>query len=48
MHRAKLLPLDLEKASRTEYDPTHFQPVLFCADSFQSMYDSLREFLVGW
>jgi phenylalanine-4-hydroxylase len=48
MHQAKLLPLDLERASRTEYDPTHFQPVLFCADSFQSMYDSLREFLIGW
>jgi phenylalanine-4-hydroxylase len=48
MHQAKLLPLDLEQASQLEYDPTHFQPVLFCADSFQSMYDSLHEFLIAW
>ncbi|HSS22352.1 MAG TPA: phenylalanine 4-monooxygenase [Pyrinomonadaceae bacterium] len=48
MHSAELLPLDLETASRREYDPTHFQPVLFCADSFDTMYDSLRDFLLNW
>ena len=48
MHDAELRVLDLEAASRHEYDPTHFQPILFCADSFESMYDSLREFLVAW
>ena len=48
MHNAELRPLDFEKASRHEYDPTHYQPVLFCADSFDSMFDSLRQFLVAW
>lgn len=48
MHRAELRPLDLEQAARHEYDPTRFQPVLFCADSFAAMYHSLREFLVAW
>jgi phenylalanine-4-hydroxylase len=48
MYKAELLPLDFEEASRREYDPTHYQPVLFCADSFESMYDSLREFLSAW
>ena len=48
MHNAELRPLDLEAASRHEYDPTHFQPVLFCADSFETMYDSLHEFLLEW
>jgi phenylalanine-4-hydroxylase len=48
MHGAELRPLDLEAASRQEYDPTHFQPTLFCADSFDAMYRTLREFLVGW
>ncbi len=48
MRAAELLPLDLEQASRHEYDPTHFQPVLFCADSFETMYDSLQKFLVAW
>ena len=48
MHNAELRPLDLEAASRHEYDPTHFQPVLFCADSIETMYDSLHEFLVAW
>ncbi|MBV9924347.1 MAG: phenylalanine 4-monooxygenase [Acidobacteria bacterium] len=47
MHSAELRPLDLEAASRQEYDPTHFQPVLFCADSFESMYDALREYLLS-
>lgn len=48
MHDAELRPLDLEAASRHEYDPTHFQPVLFCADSFETMYDWLHKFLVRW
>jgi phenylalanine-4-hydroxylase len=48
MHKAKLRPLDFEEASRHEYDPTHYQPVLFCADSFDVMYDSLRDFLLAW
>ncbi|MFN2577837.1 MAG: phenylalanine 4-monooxygenase [Pyrinomonadaceae bacterium] len=45
---AELRPLDLEAASSERYDPTHFQPVLFCADSFESMYQKLREFLISW
>jgi phenylalanine-4-hydroxylase len=48
MHKAELRSLDFEKASRQEYDPTHYQPVLFCADSFEAMFDSLRQFLVAW
>jgi phenylalanine-4-hydroxylase len=48
MHDAELRPLDPEAASRQEYDPTRFQPVLFCADSFETMYDSLRKFLIAW
>ncbi len=48
MHEATLRPLDLEAASRQEYDPTHFQPLLFCADSFDAMYCTLRDFLVAW
>ena len=48
MSKARLRPFDLEAASSEEYDPTHFQPVLFCADSFAAMYETLREFLVKW
>ena len=48
MHKAELRPFDLAAASRQAYDPTHFQPVLFCADSFDAMYDDLREFLESW
>ena len=48
MQRAELRPLDLDAASRHEYDPTHFQPMLFCANSFDEMYQSLREYLVQW
>jgi phenylalanine-4-hydroxylase len=48
MGDAELRPLDLEAASRQEYDPTHFQPVLFCAESFEAMYQTLREYLITW
>lgn len=47
MHSAELRPLDLEAASRHEYDPTHFQPVLFCAESFDEMYESLKGYLLS-
>jgi phenylalanine-4-hydroxylase len=48
MHDAELRPLDLDAATNQDYDPTHFQPVLFCAESFDSMYQSLREYLARW
>ncbi len=48
MGRAELRPLDLEAASRHTYDPTSFQPVLFCADSFDSMCLALADFLRGF
>lgn len=48
MHRAELRPLDLEAASRTEFDPTHFQPVLFCADSFDALHEQFSDLLLRW
>lgn len=48
MHRAQLEPLDLSAVSRQDYDPTRYQPVLFCADSFAAMYEMLQEFLTAW
>ena len=48
MHKAELRPLDLAVAADHVYDPTHFQSILFCADSFDQMYTMLREFLIAW
>jgi phenylalanine-4-hydroxylase len=48
MHKARLRPLDVEAISHQAYDPTHFQPVLFCADSFKEMDERLTQFLVDW
>jgi phenylalanine-4-hydroxylase len=48
MHKAELRPLDLQAAANHVYDPTHYQSVLFCAESFDEMERSLREFLTGW
>jgi len=48
MRDAELRPLDLAAATNQDYDPTHFQPVLFCADSFEAMYQGMREYLVNW
>ena len=48
MHKAELRPFDLEAAAEQDYDPTHFQPILFCADSFTEMYQSLHALLIDW
>jgi phenylalanine-4-hydroxylase len=48
MHGAGLLPFSLDAASRQEYDPTTYQPRLFCADSFEEMYETLRDYLLCW
>ena len=48
MRHAELRPLDLEAAARQEYDPTTYQPVLFCADSFAVMYEMLRDYFLRW
>ena len=48
MHKAELGPLDLAAITQQTYDPTHFQPVLFCAHSFDAMYEALRGFLTKW
>src|SRR5256886_1688238 len=47
MHKAQLRPLDPAAAAVEKYDPTHFQPVLFCAESFDEMYEKVREYLVN-
>jgi phenylalanine-4-hydroxylase len=46
MHKAELRPLDLDAAANHVYDPTHFQAILFCAESFDDMERALKEFLV--
>nr|AUN36104.1 phenylalanine-4-hydroxylase [uncultured bacterium] len=48
MHKAELRPLDINTAADHVYDPTHYQAELFCADSFDQMYETLKEFLVRW
>ena len=48
MHKAELRPLNLQVASNLVYDPTHFQAFLFCADSFDEMYETLKDFLIRW
>lgn len=46
MHQAELRPLDILAITQQNYDPTHFQPVLFCAESFAAMHEQLRHYLV--
>jgi phenylalanine-4-hydroxylase len=48
MHEADLRPLDLEAASRQDFDPTNYQPILFCAASFEEMYSTVRDYLTRW
>jgi phenylalanine-4-hydroxylase len=46
MHKAELRPLDLDAAANHVYDPTHYQAILFCAESFDEMEQTLKEFLM--
>jgi phenylalanine-4-hydroxylase len=48
MHKAALRPLSLDMIFSQEYDPTRYQPVLFCADSFRDMRQALKDYLVQW
>lgn len=48
MKRAEIRPLDFEAASELEFDPSGFQPVLFCAESFEKMHADLGDFLRNW
>jgi len=48
MHKAEIRQLDLEVALEHNYDPTRYQAILFCADSFEEMEVMLRRFLVSW
>ncbi len=48
MHDAELRPLDLNIAVHQDFDPTTYQPVLFCADSFEAMFERLKDYLIRW
>lgn len=48
MREAELRPLDIPAVAQQNYDPTHFQPVLFCAESFAALHEQLRAYLTGW
>ncbi len=48
MHKAELRDLDLQAIAHQEYDPTDYQPVLFCANSFSAMYETLHDYLRRW
>lgn len=48
MHKAELRKLDLDAAALQPFGTTTYQPVLFCADSFDAMYHSLKDYLVRW
>lgn len=42
---AELRPLDLDAASRQLYDATQYQPFFYCANSFEEMFQTLRDYL---
>lgn len=48
MHKAELRPLDLDAAANHVYDPTHYQAILFCADSFDQVDQMLTDYLTRW
>ncbi|MGH9920346.1 MAG: phenylalanine 4-monooxygenase, partial [Nitrososphaerales archaeon] len=47
-HRAETRPFDLASMGRLDYDITHYQPVLFAAESFDTMYEELLSFFSSY
>jgi phenylalanine-4-hydroxylase len=45
--RADIRPLDITAMQRQRYTVTGYQPVLFCADSFDHLEGTLRAYLTG-
>jgi phenylalanine-4-hydroxylase len=45
---ADLRPLDLLEMGTLEYDITHYQPILFCADSMDHLEDVVGGFFAGF
>jgi phenylalanine-4-hydroxylase len=48
MTDAELRPLDFEGMQALPYDVTKYQPVLFCADSFEQLTGALGDYLEAW
>ncbi len=48
MPDVELRAFDLDAAAQLDFDPTNYQPILFCADSFAEMYLRLRDYLISW
>lgn len=46
--QAEIRPLDFEAMQAQTYDVTRYQPILFCADSFERLQVELADFLEGW
>ena len=46
LRKADLVPFDLAEIAHQAYDPTHFQPVLSCADSGDAMHSRCAVFSV--
>ena len=44
IERAKLRPLDVARMGVQEYDITHYQPLLFCGESFGEVEDVVGTF----
>jgi len=45
--RAELAPFDIDRISRTPYDPTDYQKVLFVAESFEGMVREVETWLTA-
>lgn len=48
IQHAETRPLNLEAASEEPYDPTTYQPFFYCAESFDVMFQMLRDYLSRW
>jgi phenylalanine-4-hydroxylase len=45
MHEAELRPFDLASMEQQDYDVTQYQPILYCAESFDEMVDKLAAYV---
>lgn len=45
MHEAELRPFDLADMEQRDYDVTQYQPILYCAESFDEMVEKLQQYV---
>jgi len=48
IEKAEIRPINFQEMGNLDYDVTHYQPVLFCAESFPVLIRQMHDFFSNW